>query len=157
MPAAPTTASPVQSIRRRVAVTVPATCRPFPQQDRAAAISALCRRARRGVCAAAPTRIASTRKAVAAWCRDARWTRSTDRRSPIRVSLADHAGAPVPARIEAERPLLRTGAEKHERSEGNGAVERSRTSDLLITNQLLYQLSYNGRKKSAPQLERRGA
>ena len=25
----------------------------------------------------------------------------------------------------------------------NGAVERSRTSDLLITNQLLYQLSYN--------------
>ena len=25
-----------------------------------------------------------------------------------------------------------------------GAVERSRTSDLLITNQLLYQLSYNG-------------
>ncbi len=24
-----------------------------------------------------------------------------------------------------------------------GAVERSRTSDLLITNQLLYQLSYN--------------
>jgi hypothetical protein len=26
----------------------------------------------------------------------------------------------------------------------HGAVERSRTSDLLITNQLLYQLSYNG-------------
>ena len=26
-----------------------------------------------------------------------------------------------------------------------GAVERSRTSDLLITNQLLYQLSYNGK------------
>ncbi len=25
-----------------------------------------------------------------------------------------------------------------------GAVERNRTSDLLITNQLLYQLSYNG-------------
>ena len=25
-----------------------------------------------------------------------------------------------------------------------GDVERSRTSDLLITNQLLYQLSYNG-------------
>lgn len=28
--------------------------------------------------------------------------------------------------------------------EFDGAVERSRTSDLLITNQLLYQLSYNG-------------
>ena len=41
--------------------------------------------------------------------------------------------------------------------QGNGAVERSRTSDLLITNQLLYQLSYNGRKKSVPQRERRGA
>ena len=27
----------------------------------------------------------------------------------------------------------------------HGAVERSRTSDLLITNQLLYQLSYNGK------------
>ena len=26
----------------------------------------------------------------------------------------------------------------------NGAVERNRTSDLLITNQLLYRLSYNG-------------
>ena len=26
----------------------------------------------------------------------------------------------------------------------NGAGERNRTSDLLITNQLLYQLSYNG-------------
>ena len=26
----------------------------------------------------------------------------------------------------------------------SGAVERTRTSDLLITNQLLYQLSYNG-------------
>ena len=28
-----------------------------------------------------------------------------------------------------------------------GAVERSRTSDLLITNQLLYQLSYNSLAK----------
>ena len=28
-----------------------------------------------------------------------------------------------------------------------GAVERNRTSDLLITNQLLYQLSYNGKGK----------
>ncbi len=27
--------------------------------------------------------------------------------------------------------------------EFSGAVERNRTSDLLITNQLLYQLSYN--------------
>src|SRR5690606_26517298 len=123
MLAAPTMASPVQSIRRRVAVTVPETCRPFPPKDRAAAISALCRRARRAVCVVGLTRIASTRTAAAAWCRDARWIRSTDRRSPIRVSLADHAGAPVPARIAAERPLLRTGAEKHERSEGNGAVE----------------------------------
>jgi hypothetical protein len=26
----------------------------------------------------------------------------------------------------------------------DGAVERNRTSDLLITNQLLYRLSYNG-------------
>ena len=26
----------------------------------------------------------------------------------------------------------------------NGATERSRTADLLITNQLLYQLSYGG-------------
>src|SRR5260221_12148472 len=34
----------------------------------------------------------------------------------------------------------------------HGAVERSRTSDLLITNQLLYQLSYNspGAAKCAP-------
>ncbi len=36
----------------------------------------------------------------------------------------------------------------------NGAVERSRTSDLLITNQLLYQLSYNSGEinKSSPVL-----
>jgi hypothetical protein len=29
-------------------------------------------------------------------------------------------------------------------SESTGAVEVNRTLDLLITNQLLYQLSYNG-------------
>ena len=30
-----------------------------------------------------------------------------------------------------------------------GAVARNRTADLLITNQLLYQLSYNGAKRAA--------
>ena len=30
----------------------------------------------------------------------------------------------------------------------SGAVERTRTSDLLITNQLLYQLSYNGAERN---------
>ena len=29
----------------------------------------------------------------------------------------------------------------------NGAGKRSRTSDLLITNQLLYQLSYSGKSE----------
>ena len=29
--------------------------------------------------------------------------------------------------------------------EGNGAGSRTRTDDLLITNQLLYQLSYAGK------------
>jgi hypothetical protein len=33
----------------------------------------------------------------------------------------------------------------------NGAVERNRTSDLLITNQLLYQLSYNSTKSTEAQ------
>ena len=35
----------------------------------------------------------------------------------------------------------------------NGAGERSRTSDLLITNQLLYQLSYTGMRvlRSSPE------
>ena len=33
-----------------------------------------------------------------------------------------------------------------------GAVERNRTSDLLITNQLLYQLSYNSVRKSQPEI-----
>jgi hypothetical protein len=32
-----------------------------------------------------------------------------------------------------------------------GAVERNRTSDLLITNQLLYQLSYNSTKSTEAQ------
>ena len=31
----------------------------------------------------------------------------------------------------------------------NGAGDRSRTDDLLITNQLLYQLSYTGRESGA--------
>ncbi len=33
-----------------------------------------------------------------------------------------------------------------------GAVERNRTSDLLITNQLLYQLSYNSMRKRQPEI-----
>jgi hypothetical protein len=33
----------------------------------------------------------------------------------------------------------------------HGAVERNRTSDLLITNQLLYQLSYNSIKTTEAQ------
>jgi hypothetical protein len=32
----------------------------------------------------------------------------------------------------------------------DGAGERSRTPDLLITNQLLYQLSYTGKTGKAP-------
>src|SRR5690606_36228926 len=124
--------------------------------------------ARRGVCAAAPTRIASTRTAAAAWCRDAPSIRSTVPRSPTRAIHADHVGACLasdPARKGGPSgrptPAVACEASSYMRLEtgeqGNGAVERSRTSDLLITNQLLYQLSYNGRKKSAPQWERRGA
>ena len=37
------------------------------------------------------------------------------------------------------------------RTKPDGAVEWSRTTDLLITNQLLYQLSYN-----SPEDDRRG-
>ncbi len=39
-----------------------------------------------------------------------------------------------------------TGVDIHYRhcNDFNGATERSRTADLLITNQLLYQLSYDG-------------
>ena len=33
-----------------------------------------------------------------------------------------------------------------------GAVERNRTPDLLITNQLLYQLSYNSMCESEPEI-----
>ena len=33
---------------------------------------------------------------------------------------------------------------------GSGADERNRTSDLLITNQLLYQLSYISKQKTRP-------
>ncbi len=36
----------------------------------------------------------------------------------------------------------------------NGAGERSRTSDLLITNQLLYQLSYTGRHPGVAEIPR---
>ena len=36
--------------------------------------------------------------------------------------------------------------------DSNGAGERNRTSDLLITNQLLYQLSYNGKGTPEPSL-----
>ncbi len=35
-------------------------------------------------------------------------------------------------------------SEKLESNFGNGAPTRTRTADLLITNQLLYQLSYKG-------------
>ncbi len=38
-----------------------------------------------------------------------------------------------------------------------GAGERSRTSDLLITNQLLYQLSYTGMEKRLGMRPREGA
>ena len=34
----------------------------------------------------------------------------------------------------------------------NGAVDWGRTSDLLVTNELLYQLSYNGNNKSIQHL-----
>ena len=34
----------------------------------------------------------------------------------------------------------------------SGAVERNRTSDLLITNQLLYQLSYNSARARQPEI-----
>ncbi len=39
----------------------------------------------------------------------------------------------------------------------NGAGERSRTSDLLITNQLLYQLSYTGMANRLGTCPREGA
>ena len=39
---------------------------------------------------------------------------------------------------------------------GNGAGTKSRTRDLLITNQLLYQLSYTGKKKHYIQINRLG-
>jgi hypothetical protein len=46
----------------------------------------------------------------------------------------------VPAR------RLRAGAQ----AEGeNGAGKRNRTSDLLITNQLLYRLSYSGTRRGS--------
>ena len=47
------------------------------------------------------------------------------------------------------------------RQETNGAVEWIRTTDLLITNQLLYQLSYNspnltiGKEKTADRCDKR--
>ncbi len=45
-------------------------------------------------------------------------------------------------KLPAEFPILRP--RKRPKMLGkDGAVERNRTSDLLITNQLLYQLSYN--------------
>ncbi len=46
-------------------------------------------------------------------------------------------------------PGVNEKARNRLRALGSGAVERSRTSDLLITNQLLYQLSYNGIGKEA--------
>ncbi len=44
------------------------------------------------------------------------------------------------------RTALRDGAASHQNgfARKNGAGDRSRTCDLLITNQLLYQLSYAG-------------
>ena len=38
----------------------------------------------------------------------------------------------------------------------SGAATKSRTRDLLITNQLLYQLSYTGKKKHYIQINRLG-
>ena len=35
----------------------------------------------------------------------------------------------------------------HQEDKENGAGTKSRTRDLMITNQLLYQLSYTGKKK----------
>ena len=42
-----------------------------------------------------------------------------------------------------DEPIKNKGLDIHLTPYLIGAVERSRTSDLLITNQLLYQLSYN--------------
>ncbi len=40
--------------------------------------------------------------------------------------------------------------------QGNGAGDRSRTHDLLITSQLLYQLSYTGNNNGGPDRDRTG-
>lgn len=49
-------------------------------------------------------------------------------------------------------PLFAYSPGKRLRGLFYGAVERSRTSDLLITNQLLYQLSYNSPIKAATRI-----
>ena len=51
-----------------------------------------------------------------------------------------HTGGSAGERQYDTKPL-RPGASKNF---ADGAVDRIRTGDLLITNQLLYQLSYNG-------------
>ena len=56
----------------------------------------------------------------------------------------------------AQEPLLRNIQPREQcKCLNRGAVERSRTSDLLITNQLLYQLSYNGTGRAVYDRSRR--
>lgn len=59
----------------------------------------------------------------------------------------ERKGLPAaPGPVSPRKPRQRSTKKPAQTSAGqNGAVERSRTSDLLITNQLLYQLSYNGK------------
>ena len=61
--------------------------------------------------------------------------------------LASVPTALKPSRCDAVRLFrLRKRSSSNIRSlHVRGAVDRSRTYDLLITNQLLYQLSYNGK------------
>ena len=53
------------------------------------------------------------------------------------------------ATASTQLPAMAGAFEQERACATDGAVERSRTSDLLITNQLLYQLSYNGNDTAA--------
>ena len=48
---------------------------------------------------------------------------------------------------------MKTPATNRRRKGQDGAAKRNRTSDLLITNQLLYRLSYSGSNKYSMKID----
>ena len=60
------------------------------------------------------------------------------------------AGAANPRRAAEARLVLNSAAPVGSEDWGDGAGDRNRTRDLLITNQLLYLLSYASLKKLRP-------